>query len=84
MELKYRTAVSLDREKRPTTDKIIFLACEGQATEEEYFAIVSVLFEGIKSKVQFISVMSEVLFYPRATVQTNRKESYAKVNLINW
>lgn len=61
MELKHRTALSLDKAKRPTTDKIIFLSCEGQVTEEEYFATVSVLLEGIKSKVQFISVMGQVL-----------------------
>lgn len=73
MKLKYRTAVSLDKDKRPTTDKIIFLSCEGQVTEEEYFAFVSVLFDGIKSKVQFVSVMGEVLVLPESDRSDEQK-----------
>ena len=32
------------REKRPTTNKIIFISCEGSVTEEEYFQIISQLY----------------------------------------
>ena len=32
------TSISPFRTKRPATDKLIFLSCEGCVTEEEYFA----------------------------------------------
>lgn len=49
------------RAKRPATSKIIFLSCEGCVTEEEYFARVSDIFSGIKSKIQFISVSEDAV-----------------------
>ena len=49
------------RAKRPTTSKIIFLSCEGCVTEEEYFARVSDIFSGIKSKIQLISVSEDAV-----------------------
>ena len=49
------------RSVRPTTSKIIFLSCEGSVTEEEYFAHISNIFSGIKSKIQFISVAEDAV-----------------------
>lgn len=47
------------RPKRPSTSKIIFLACEGSATEEEYVEILSQIYDGVKNKVQLISVAED-------------------------
>ena len=49
------------RPKRPATSKIIFLAMEGSATEEDYFAWVSQLFDEVKTKIQFISVAEDAV-----------------------
>ncbi len=46
---------------RPTTKKVIFLSCEGSVTEEEYFDIVSEIFEALKNKIQFISVVEDAV-----------------------
>lgn len=59
-----RIETSLTKQKRPTSGKIIFISCEGQVTEEEYFKIISNMFSGIKSKIQFISVMEDILSIP--------------------
>lgn len=59
--LSTRQETSLIKRTRPTSSKIIFISCEGQVTEEEYFEVISNLFAGIKSKIQFISVMSDVI-----------------------
>jgi len=63
------------RAKRPTTSKIIFLSCEGCVTEEEYFARVSDIFSGIKSKIQFISVSEDAVH----TRPKNRTPEQAKI-----
>ncbi|WP_298732640.1 RloB family protein [uncultured Subdoligranulum sp.] len=47
---------------RPQTSKIIFLSCEGSVTEEEYFGLISDIYSGIKSKIQFISVAEDAVF----------------------
>ena len=47
---------------RPQTSKIIFLSCEGSVTEEEYFGMISDIYSGIKSKIQFISVAEDAVF----------------------
>ena len=49
------------RPVRPVTSKIIFLAFEGSATEEEYFEQIAYLFSEIKSKIQFISVAEDAV-----------------------
>ena len=49
------------RKNRPVTSKIIFLSLEGSVTEEEYFDRISELFDGIKSKIQFISVAEDAV-----------------------
>lgn len=49
------------RPQRPATSKIIFLALEGSATEEDYFAWVSQLFDEVKTKIQFISVAEDAV-----------------------
>lgn len=64
MELKNRRNLSPSipfRVKRPATDKIIFLSCEGAVTEEEYFKMITEMFDEVKSKIQFISVMEEAI-----------------------
>ena len=62
--LTNRKKISLKRTVRPTSDKIIFLSCEGQITEEKYFAMISEMFDGVKSKIKFISVMEEAVNTP--------------------
>lgn len=47
------------RPQRPSTEKIIFLSCEGSVTEEEYFQIVTDVFSEIRSRIQFISVAED-------------------------
>ncbi len=59
--LSNRHAVTLKRSKRPTSGKIIFISCEGQVTEEEYFEMISEMFHGVKSKIRFVSVMEEAV-----------------------
>ena len=50
------------RTVRPKTSKIIFLSCEGSVTEEEYFALISEIYGGIKSRIQIISVAEDAVF----------------------
>lgn len=47
------------RAKRPPTSKIIFLSCEGSVTEEEYIEILSQIYDGVKGRVQLISVAED-------------------------
>lgn len=49
------------RPVRPASSKIVFLSCEGCVTEEDYFERISELFDGIKSKIQFISVAEDAV-----------------------
>lgn len=64
MQLMHRRSepYSLDdpyRKKRPSTSKIIFLSCEGSVTEEEYIEILSQIYDGVKNRVQLISVAED-------------------------
>lgn len=47
------------RSKRPSTSKIIFLSCEGSVTEEEYVEVLSKIYDGVKGRVQLISVAED-------------------------
>ena len=47
------------RPVRPTTSKIIFLSCEGSVTEEEYIEVLSQIYDGVKGRVQLISVAED-------------------------
>lgn len=49
------------RKKRPSTSKIIFLSCEGSVTEEEYIEILSQIYDGVKGRVQLISVAEDAV-----------------------
>lgn len=49
------------RPVRPVSSKIVFLSCEGCVTEEDYFERIAELFDGIKSKIQFISVAEDAV-----------------------
>ncbi|MBQ3113465.1 MAG: RloB domain-containing protein [Phascolarctobacterium sp.] len=62
--LSTRQEVSLVRKSRPASNKIIFISCEGQVTEEEYFKILTTIFDGVKSKLCFVSVMGDILAIP--------------------
>ena len=62
--LTNRQETSLKRTVRPTSNKIIFISCEGQVTEETYFSMISDIFDGVKSKIRFISVMEEAVNTP--------------------
>ncbi len=63
------------RTKRPSTSKIIFLSCEGSVTEEEYIEILSQIYDGVKSRVQLISVAED-------EVHTNVKKRTTEQNQI--
>lgn len=49
------------RPKRPATSKIIFLSCEGSVTEEEYIEVLSQIYDGVKGRVQIISVAEDAV-----------------------
>lgn len=49
------------RSVRPTTQKIIFLSCEGSVTEEEYFRLISDIYSEIRTRIQFISVAEDAV-----------------------
>ena len=68
------------RTRRPATDKIIFLSCEGSVTEEEYFQYISEMFDELKSKIQFVSVVEdEIHTIPKyRTQEQNTKLSKSK------
>lgn len=62
------------RIKRPSTSKIIFLSCEGSVTEEEYIEILSQIYDGVKSRVQLISVAEDEVHanVKKRTVEQNQ------------
>lgn len=50
------------RPKRRTSDKLIFISCEGSVTEWEYFEkIINMVFANIGSKVKVINVLEDAL-----------------------
>ncbi|MCD7855530.1 MAG: RloB family protein [Clostridiales bacterium] len=59
--LSNRTASTLTRTRRPKSDKIIVVACEGQVTEEEYFRFIQSILGGIKSKIIIKSINEDIL-----------------------
>ncbi|MCI9447901.1 MAG: RloB domain-containing protein [Lachnospiraceae bacterium] len=68
------TAANPLRPKRPATSKIIFLSMEGIVTEEEYFEWVSRLFDEVKTKIQFISVVEDAV-HTREKYRTQEQRS---------
>jgi len=68
------------RPRRPATSKIIFLSCEGAVTEHEYFELISDIFSEVKSKIQFIDIMEDILKIPERhrTEEQKRKVSKSK------
>ena len=57
--------ISPYREKRPASSKLIFIVCEGAATENDYFRkVVSREFDNIKTKIQIINIFNEILQKP--------------------
>lgn len=59
------------RPKRRTSDKLIFISCEGSVTEWEYFEkIVNMVFVDITSKVKIINVLEDTL-----RIRENRRTS---------
>lgn len=44
--------------------KIIFISCEGNVTEEEYFKMFSTLYPQIQDRIQFVSVKEDILSIP--------------------
>lgn len=64
MQLIHRRSIPFTNEnpyrpKRPSTSKIIFLSCEGSVTEEEYIEVLSQIYDGVKGRVQLISVAED-------------------------
>lgn len=66
------------RTKRPATDKIIFLSCEGSVTEEEYFRYISEMFDELKTKIQFVSVMEDEIHTPPKFRTEEQKKRLSK------
>lgn len=52
------------RKVERTAAKMIFLSCEGTATEEGYFLKIADIFSEIKSKIGLISVMADIVKKP--------------------
>lgn len=52
------------RTQRFADSRIIFLSFEGSVTEEEYFSMITRIYSGIETKIQFISVMEDVISTP--------------------
>lgn len=67
---------------RPVSSKIIFLSCEGSVTEEEYFEHISNLFDGIKTKIQFISVAEDAVHTALKARTPEQKSMLSKVRPI--
>lgn len=64
MQLIHRRSTPFTNEapyrlKRPSTSKIIFLSCEGSVTEEEYIEVLSQIYDGVKGRIQLISVAED-------------------------
>ena len=67
------------RPKRPTTDKIIFISCEGSITEEEYFNdVISFLYSNTKSSIQFISVKEDAVKTPKNIRTADQEKELSK------
>ncbi len=49
------------RPKRPASGKIIFLSMEGSVTEEQYVDWIRFAFEGVRTKIQLISVAEDAV-----------------------
>ncbi len=63
------------RPKRRTSDKLIFISCEGSVTEWEYFEkIINMVFVNISSKVKIINILEDTL------KKTIKKEPLKKIN----
>ncbi len=52
------------RTQRLKNSKIIFISCEGCVTEEEYFRCVQKLYNSVKTRIQIISVIEDVISTP--------------------
>ncbi len=61
IQSRYSKPLTPLRTIRPATSKLIFLSCEGSVTEEEYFKIVSSLYKEVQTKIQFISVVKDIV-----------------------
>lgn len=72
------------RTRRPSTSKIIFLSCEGSVTEEEYIEILSQIYDGVKSRVQLISVAEDEIHTNVKKELQNRIKSWENQNHGNW
>lgn len=74
------------RTKRVADNNIIFLSMEGSVTEEEYFSMISEIYNGIRTKIQFISVMEEIINTPpkrRTPEQTGILGKNRPLQLVN-
>ena len=74
------------RELRPATSKIIFLSLEGEATEHEYFELISELYDQAKYKLRFISVTEDAVHTPpkiRTQEQKKMLSSVRPLQLVN-
>lgn len=69
------------RSKRRTSDKLIFISCEGSVTEWEYFEkIINMVFANIGSKVKIINVIDEALKKEIKTEQVMRRNRCQVLN----
>ncbi len=75
------------RIKQRTSDKIIFIVCEGSVTEWEYFEnVVNSAFEKVKSKIKVINILEDALRKPakrRTTTEAKLVSSSHPLNLVN-
>ena len=75
------------RIKQRTSDKIIFIVCEGAATEWDYFEkVVNNAFENVKSKIKIINILEDILRKrPRRRTPTEERlvSSSSPINLVS-
>lgn len=69
------------RPKRRTSDKLIFISCEGSVTEWEYFEkIINMVFVNVNSKVKIVNVLEDALkkHNKKRTIEENKLISSSK------
>ena len=69
------STADFSRTKKRTSDKLIFISCEGVETEEVYFDILASLFHNIRSKIKIVSVRGDYLLLDQKTQEEKQKQN---------
>lgn len=68
------STADFSRTKKRTSDKLIFISCEGVETEEVYFDILASLFHNIRSKIKIVSVRGDYLLLDQKHKKKSKTE----------